>query len=119
MFEILRPGKLPGDLLDIGEKNRVDFESLGPKMSILVFRAPDSPSNTKGVSQSLELLKELPPLLHVCVAIFRGAWCMSTLASSLLSALYTAKTTAHITVGVILEKKRDTQLFIRPSSTLL
>lgn len=70
MFEILRPGKLPGDLLDIEEKNRVDFESLGPKMSILVFRAPDSPSNTKGVSRSWGLLKELPPLLHVCMTIF-------------------------------------------------
>lgn len=70
MFEILRPGKLLGDLLDIEEKNGVDFESLGPKMSILVFRAPYSPSNTKGALQSLELLKELPPLLHVCMAIF-------------------------------------------------
>lgn len=37
-------------------------------------------------------------------------WCMSTLASSLLSALYTAKTTADITVGVLLEKKGHTAL---------
>lgn len=59
-----------GDLLDIEEKNRVGFESLGPKMIILVFRAPYSPSKTKGVSQSLEVLKELPPLLHVCMAIY-------------------------------------------------
>lgn len=62
MFEILRPGKLLDDLLDIEEKNWIDFESLGTKMSILVFRAPYSPSNTKGVTQFLELLKELLPL---------------------------------------------------------
>lgn len=69
MFEILRPGKLLGDLLDIEEKNWIDFESLGTKMTILVFRAPYSPLNTKGVSQFLQLLKELPPLLHVCMVI--------------------------------------------------